>query len=164
MVVTAAATMFFIILVTSFSLSGQIADHFIRRPDGVSEGGSIDFVRGMHLCVAEGGGRVTYQRDVVAKLHCVLGCGLDAGLGNQADNDHVGDAVLLELHVEIGVGEAALPPMLGGDDVARLRREIRVEFAAPFATCEVMTIHDLALRRAGMVPTLIIARFPAPMR
>src|SRR5262245_40277782 len=54
----------------------------------------------MHLCVAEGGGRVAYQRDVVAKIHCVLGCGLDAGVGNQADNDHVGDAVLLELHVE----------------------------------------------------------------
>ena len=27
-----------------------------------------------------------------------------------------------------------------------------------------MTIHYLALRRAGMVPSLIIAGFPAPMR
>src|SRR5262245_28309345 len=129
MVVAAAAARVFIILVISSSLSGQIVDHFVRRPDGVSEGGSIEFVRGVHLRVPEGGGRIAHQRNVVAEFHRVLGGGLDAGVGNQAGNDYVRDAALLELHVEIGVGKATLAPMLGSDDVARLRREIGVEFA-----------------------------------
>src|SRR6516225_9978930 len=119
MVAAAAATRVFIMLVISSSLSGQFVDHFVRRADRVSESGPIDFVRGMHLRVPEGGGRVAYQRDVVAELHCVLGGRLNAGVGNQADNDHVRYAVLLKLHVQIGVGKNALTPMLGGDDVAR---------------------------------------------
>jgi hypothetical protein len=43
------------------------------------------------------------------------------------------NAVLLELEVEVGVRETALGPMFLDDDGARLRREIRVPLATPFA-------------------------------
>ena len=54
--------------------------------------------------------------------------------------------------------------MLLGDDVARLWREIGMPIAAPFAAREVVVFHDLALRGTGMVPALIVARFPPMVR
>jgi hypothetical protein len=41
----------------------------------------------------------------------------------------MGDPLLLQPEIQVGVGEAALSPMLPGDDVARLRREVGVPFA-----------------------------------
>ena len=89
---------------------------------------------------------------------------LDAGVGQQPDHDHMRDALLLQQEIQVGVGEAALPPMLMGDEVARLRREVRVPIAAPFATRETVALHDRLLGRVGMIPVLIVTWFPAPVR
>jgi hypothetical protein len=45
------------------------------------------------------------------------------------------DAVLLELEIEVSIGEAALRPVLLDDGVASLRHEIWMPFAAPAARC-----------------------------
>jgi hypothetical protein len=47
--------------------------------------------------------------------------------------------VLLQLLVEIGIGEPALPAVLLGNNVTRLRGEIGMPFTAPFAACEGVT-------------------------
>src|SRR5262245_54930794 len=49
------------------------------------------------------------------------------------------DAVLLELQIQIGVGEAAGAPMLAGDDLARLEREFGTDLAAPCAVFETLS-------------------------
>ncbi len=67
------------------------------------------------------------------------------------------------LHIQVGVGKAALRPMLMGDDIAGLGREIRMPFAAPFAAGEAVPLHNGALCRVGMIPVFIIARLPAAM-
>jgi hypothetical protein len=57
----------------------------------------------------------------------------------------VGDAVLLELEVQVGVGEPARAPVLPNDDLARLRLEVGVELPTPEAPGEVVPLLNLAL-------------------
>jgi len=53
--------------------------------------------------------------------------------GDEADDDELMDAVLLELQIQIGVGEAAGTPMLRCDDLAWLRLELGTDLASPRA-------------------------------
>ena len=73
---------------------------------------------------------------MIAELHPEAAGGLDAGVGNHADQDDLTDAVLLELKVEVRVGEAALRPVLMNNDVTFLRAKFWVEFPAPSAAME----------------------------
>jgi hypothetical protein len=59
--------------------------------------------------------------------------GLDTGVRRHADDDDLLDAALLEVEVEVGVGKSVLAPMRLDHDVARLRCELRMPFAAPRA-------------------------------
>jgi hypothetical protein len=61
---------------------------------------------------------------VEIQFHHVATCRLDAGTGDQADQNHPRNAVLPELDVEAGVREAVLVPMFLSDDTAQLRRAI----------------------------------------
>ena len=74
------------------------------------EGRPIDFESGLHRGPTEGGGRIFDQRDVIAEFHPEASGGLDAGVGDHADQDDLTDAVLLGLKVEVRVREAALRP------------------------------------------------------
>lgn len=64
---------------------------------------------GVHRLVGESRRGVANQRDVIAELHGVARGGLDAGIGEQSDHDHMRDALLFQQHVEVGVGESACP-------------------------------------------------------
>jgi hypothetical protein len=76
-------------------------------------------------CVWVGNGdRALHQGDVEIQFYRVATRRLDAGIGDQADQDHPGNAMLPELDVEVDVGEAVLAPMLLSDDTAQLRRAI----------------------------------------
>src|SRR3954451_18793423 len=86
---------------------------------------------GMHRLVAEGGGRILHQGDVIAELGGKSAGRLDARIGDHANNDHVAYAELLQLQVQIGVGEPTGVPVLVDDDVIGLRLEVVVERAAP---------------------------------
>lgn len=73
-------------------------------------------------------GGISHQGDVVAKFLGVPGGGLDAGIGQQTDDDHVGYAPLLEAKIQVGVGKTARAPVLGNHDVTGFRGKIRVPF------------------------------------
>src|SRR5262249_45944024 len=66
--------------------------------------------------------------------------------------------------IEISVSKPARSPVLPDDDIARLRRKVRMPVTAPFAARESVALHDGLLARARMVPVIIVAWFPAPMR
>ena len=59
----------------------------------------------------------------------------------EADDDQLMDAMLLELQIQVGVGETAGAPMFLRDDLARMRCEFGAEFAAPGAVLKVLRCH-----------------------
>jgi hypothetical protein len=101
---------------------------------------------------------------MIAELHREAAGRLDAGIGQQADHDAVLDAVLFELLVEIGVGEAALRPMFFDDYIFLLWCEIRMPFAAPCSFRKRLPLPGRNLIRIGMFPLLVVAGFSAMMR
>src|SRR5689334_908166 len=86
---------------------------------------------GGYTCLQDHPGRINNQGDLVAEFRGESAGRLDAGVGDHADEDHVAYAELLQLQVEVGVGEPARSPVLVHDDVAGLRPEVVVEGAAP---------------------------------
>src|SRR5215468_449949 len=73
------------------------------------------------------------------------------------------DTVLLELQIEVGVGEAAGTPMFLGDDLAGRRYEFGAEFAAPGPILEGFVLPGPSLDGSDIRPRLIIARTVAMM-
>ena len=67
------------------------------------------------------------------------------------------DAVFLELQIEIRVGETARTPMLLGNDITRLRRELGVDLAAPRAVLEGPARLGRLLDRRNVFPALVVA-------
>jgi hypothetical protein len=80
--------------------------------DGVGMGRTGQFVRRMHPFFGESRRRVTHERDMVSRLHRIATCRLNTGVGQQANNDDVTDAVLFQLLIEICIREPALTPVL----------------------------------------------------
>ena len=119
---------------------------------------------GMHHFLRKRRGRVANEGDVIADLHCVARGRFNASIGKKPDDDHVADAMLLQLLIEVGVGKAALSPMFLNNDVAGRGRKVRIPVAAPLPSGERMTIHDRDLRRIGIIPVLIVPGLPAPVR
>ncbi|SED20375.1 hypothetical protein SAMN04490356_7410 [Streptomyces melanosporofaciens] len=130
----------------------------------MGEGGAVQLMRGMHHLGCGGGGGVTDQRDVVAEFHGETSGGLDAGVRQQSDEDHMGDAVLPELHIQVGVGEPALRPVLMGHHLPRPRLEVRMELPTPGVPGEAVPDHDVPLGRVGVGPRLVVTRLPAAVR
>jgi hypothetical protein len=89
----------------------KFGDQLGRRQDGVREGRPVDLEGGVHRLLAKCRGRILHERDVVAEFHPEASGRLDAGVGDHAHEDDFSDVVLLELEVEVGVGEAALSPV-----------------------------------------------------
>src|SRR5215471_19533187 len=117
----------------------------------------------MHHLMAERRRRVAHQGDVITKLLGVLRGGLGTSVGEQPDDDNVTDTVLLQLHVEVGIGESAGAPVLLDHDVAGLRREVGMPIPSPFAARKGMALHDGLLARTWVAPGLVIARLPSAM-
>src|SRR5579871_5655204 len=100
----------------------------------------------MHRLMAEGRGCVRDERDMIPQLHAEAAGRLDAGVRDHADEDEATYAVLLELEVEIGVGEPARSPMFMDNDIAWPRLEVAVECSTPAALGE-----DLRARAGQLV-------------
>src|SRR5262245_970711 len=73
-------------------------------------------------------------------------------------DDELMDAVLLELQIQICVGEAAGTPMLCGDNLAWLGRELGADLTAPRAVFEALVHPRRFLNRGNVLPSLIVAR------
>ena len=121
-------------------------------------------MRRVHAFVAEGRGRILNESDVVAKLHAKASGGFDTGIRYQADEDDVLDPPLFELGVEIGIGEAALCPVLKHDDVAMVRTKFGMELSAPTSGCEGLGLVRPNLGWVHMLPPFIVAFLPVMMR
>jgi hypothetical protein len=80
------------------------------------------------------------------------------------DDDHVRDALLFQLKVEIGVCKPALAPVLLNDDIAFLRYKVRMPFSAPRTPGEGMALPHEALSRIRMIPVVVVTGLPAAMR
>jgi hypothetical protein len=72
--------------------------------------------------------------------------------------------MLLELGVEIGVGEAALRPVLMDDDITLLWAELRIELAAPCAAFERLRGNTRLLERRHVSPAVEVVRVGPVMR
>jgi hypothetical protein len=106
-------------------------------------------MRGVHSSGTEGRGRVAHQCDVVAHLYAEPACRLDAAAGHQADGIDPVDAVLFELGVEVGIGEAALRTVLMNDYIA--------------TPASVMPQTILGVQRLGPTRIRVILRRLAPV-
>ena len=91
----------------------------------------------MHVLVTERGGRVADQGHVITQLHGEAAGGLNAGVGEQTDGNDMRDAMLLEMKIEIRIGEAALGPVLLDEDLASLRHEVGMPLTAPASLAKV---------------------------
>jgi hypothetical protein len=81
------------------------------------------------------------------------------GLSPQVEEHRA--AALLELDVQIGIGEAALGPVLEQDDVAGLRTELGVEPSTPAAVRDPLGLFHPGLGRVHVMPPVIVAFAPA---
>src|SRR5438093_5745592 len=90
------------------------------------------------VSILEGSGRILHEGDVVAKLHTKARGALDAGVRDHADEDELLDPPLGEVGVEIGIGEAALCPVLQHDDVTIAWAECGMELSAPTSGSEAL--------------------------
>src|SRR5271170_6196004 len=81
--------------------------------------------------MAEAADRVLHKRHLVTELGGEAHGRFNAGVGPHPDHDDLAHAVLLELKIEIGVGEAARQPMFQSDDLTGPRHEVWVKTSAP---------------------------------
>jgi len=101
---------------------------------------------------------------VIPQLHAEAAGRLNAGVGDQTDQDDAADAVLPQLQIEVGVGEAARSPVLTGDDIPRLRLEIIMKRPAPAGFGEGLRPGRPELIRRGKVERDVIAGLPGLCR
>ncbi len=101
---------------------------------------------------------------MVAELGAEAAGALDAGVGDHADHHDALDGELLQLVVEIGVGEAARVPVFLDQDVAWLHLEIVVERATPGSLGEALALGRAQLRVGRMPEAFVVAQLPSAMR
>src|SRR5205807_1780868 len=124
----------------------------------------IDVESGVHLLIRVIRSRVFYHRDVVAELSGKANGRFDAGMGYEPDNDELVDAVLLELQIQIRVGEAAGTPVLRCDDLAWLGLELGTDLATPRAVFEALSRPPRLLNGRNVLPSLVVARTVSMMQ
>src|SRR6266849_11116157 len=76
----------------------------------------------------------------------------------ESDDDELMDAVLLELQIQICVGEATRTPMLRGDNLAWLRLELGTDLATPRVVFEALMHPRCLLNGRNVLPSLVVAR------
>src|SRR5262249_17953876 len=86
----------------------------------------------------------------------------DAGMSDESDDDELMDAVLLELQVQVGVGEAAGTPVFLCHNLTWLRHEFGTELATPCAVFEALMLPPSSLIRTH-VPTCFVGCSMIPM-
>src|SRR5262245_37492742 len=65
--------------------------------------------------------------------------------------------MLLELQVQVGVGEATGTPMFLCDNLTRRRHEFGTELATPCAVFEALVLQRASLNRRNVCPRLVVA-------
>src|SRR5215469_6641594 len=138
--------------------SSDRRNNLLRAYDGTGVVRQVDVERGVHHLVRVIRRRVLHHGDVIAELSGKANGCFDTGVRDQPDDDELMDAVLLELQIEVGVGEAAGAPVLLSYDFTRLRRELGAELAAPRAEFEAPMLPCALLNRRNVFPRFVVAR------
>src|SRR5262249_57528517 len=87
--------------------------------------------RGVHRLVRVARSRMLDHRHLVAELGSEADGGLDTGMGEESDDDESMNAVILELQIQVSVGEATGAPVFERHDIARPRLELVADLAPP---------------------------------
>src|SRR5271163_228531 len=115
--------------------------------------------------MAEAADRVLHKRHLVTELGGEAHGRFNAGIGPHPDYDDLAHAVLLELKVEIGIGEAARHPMFLSDDLTLPGLEVGVKTSAPGPVCEYPALGGRRLDgRFGFPTAMRISFAPSMMR
>src|SRR5215469_16530592 len=77
---------------------------------------------------------------------------------DESDDDELMYAVLLELQVQVGVGEATGTPVFLCDNLTRRRHEFGTELATPCAVFEALVLPRGSLNRRNVGPRFVAAR------
>lgn len=93
---------------------------------------------------------------MIPQFHAVTRCRLNAGVGDEVDQNDFWDAMLLQEFVEIGISEAILRPMLVSDNISGFGSELRMPIAAPRIDCESPLLLCIDLRRIDVQPSIKI--------
>ncbi len=137
-------------------MSGDRGNDLVGGEHPVAERGPVRIDGGSHLVVAECRDRVGYEDRLVAELNGVATGRVDARVGPVARDDQTIDAVLVEQEVEVGSGETAGRPVLRGDDVAVLWRNVRVHLHTERTGLEDAEVLGALMRRIEEAPTLVV--------
>src|SRR6516165_3923250 len=76
---------------------------------------------------------------------------------DESDDDEPMYAVLLELQVQVGVGEATGTPVFLGDNLTWRRHEFGTELATPCAVFEALVLPRASLNRRNVGPRFVVA-------
>src|SRR5262245_21949497 len=139
-------------------------DNFLCGHNGAGVIRNIDVESRVHLRIRIIGRCVLYHRDLVAELSGKANGRFDAGMGYESNDNELMDAMVLELQVQIRVGEATGTPMLRGDDLSRLRLELATDLATPRAVFEGLMRPRCLLNGRNVLPSLIVARTVSMMQ
>src|SRR5262245_29404124 len=76
---------------------------------------------------------------------------------DESDDNELVDAVLLELQVQVGVGEATGTPVFLCDNLTWRRHEFGTELATPCAVFEALVLPRASLNRRNVGPRFVVA-------
>src|SRR4029077_4738541 len=108
--------------------------------------------------------RVLHHGDLIAKLSGKANSCLHACVCDEPDDNDLMDAVVLELQVKVGVGEATGAPMLSRNNLARLRYELGTDLATPCAISEGLVLPRRLLNGRNVFPSFVGARTVSMMQ
>src|SRR3974390_2723482 len=116
------------------------ADDFLCGDNGAGVVRDIDVEGDMHHLVRVIRRRILNDGDLRTELGGIAHSRFDAGMRDKSDDDELMDAVLLELQVEVGVGEATGTPVFLCDNFTCRRNEFGTELATPCAVFETLVL------------------------
>src|SRR5262249_7987593 len=94
---------------------------------------------------------------VMTELGGIAASGLDAGMRDESDDYELMDAVLLELQVQVGVGEATGTPVFVCDNLTWCRHEFGTKLATPCAVFKALVLPRASLNRRNVGPRFVVA-------
>ena len=140
------------------SESGDRGHNLLGAQYGAGVVREIDAEGGVHCLIRVVGCRVSHHCNLIAELNGEANRRFDAGMRYEPDDDELMDPMLLELQIQIRVGEAAGAPMLRCDDLTWLRHELGPDLAAPCAVFESLSLPCRLLYGRNVFRGLVVAR------
>src|SRR6516225_6493238 len=137
--------------------SGDRGNDLLRANDGTGVVWDIDVEGDMHHLVRVIRRGILNDGDLVTELGGIAHSRFDAGMRDESDDDELMNAVLLQLQVQVGVGEATGTPVFLCDNLTWRRHELGTELATPCAVFEALVLPRGSLNRRNVGPRFVVA-------